>query len=294
MLESISIIVNATRLWETHCRKDSARLIPRSSLHFPHMHLLNSLERRFGRYAIPGILGYIVFFQCLVFAVMLVNPAFAGKLVLVPFDTMNGEWWRLLSFMIVPRAASPIMFIFGVMIMLMFMHRIESGFGAFRMNLFIILFMVTQWVAAGLASATGLFTPLPRLLYDNLMFVFAVMEPRASILLFGIIPLTARIIALVDAGLLVFMVLKQPDSGPSVLLALIPFLCFGIPIFIRHCRHRSKVGINRTRFKANSLTVADSFHRCSVCGRTDTSDPDLDFRITEDGIEYCSDHLPGK
>jgi hypothetical protein len=29
-----------------------------------------------------------------------------------------------------------------------------------------------------------------------------------------------------------------------------------------------------------------------VCGRTEISDPELDFRMAADGEEYCEDHLP--
>jgi len=255
------------------------------------MRLLDSLERRFGRYAIRGILGYILLFQGVVFAVLQANQYFDTKLVLVSWEQMaqDGEWWRLLSFMLVPGSRSILMFIFYVWIMLMFMHRIESGFGAFRMNLFVGLFILTQWLAA---AFPGVIEPMPGLFYNNLLFVFAVMEPQMTILLFGIVPVTARLIALVAAGLLGLSVIQTPGLLPSVLLALAPFLCFGIPIFIRNWRHRSQVGSRRLRFKANSLTVADSFHSCSVCGRTDVSDPDLDFRITDDGIEYCTDHLP--
>ena len=35
-----------------------------------------------------------------------------------------------------------------------------------------------------------------------------------------------------------------------------------------------------------------AFHRCTGCGRTEQSDPHLDFRVAEDGEEYCLDHLP--
>ena len=305
MLEAISIIVNAPGLWETDCSAGSARLVPPLSFLTPLtflMRLLDSLERRFGRYALRGIIGYIVFFQCIVFVVMLVNPEYVSKLDLVPLQLMDGEWWRLVSFIIVPQTSSVIMFLFSVMIMVMFMHRIEAAFGAFRMNLFVLLFMVTQWIAAAFmlpsmeAVISGgspvLLTPMPGLFYHNLLFVFAVLEPQMSILLFGIVPLTARIIAFVSAGLLLLQIIRVPQSWLSVLLALVPFFCFGLPPFIKQLRHRATVGSRRTRFKANSLTVTDSFHRCHTCGRTDASDPELDFRITDDGIEYCSGHLP--
>jgi hypothetical protein len=47
----------------------------------------------------------------------------------------------------------------------------------------------------------------------------------------------------------------------------------------------------RKKFKEAKLSDEDSFHRCKTCGRTEKSDPDLEFRMAEDGEEYCGDHL---
>ena len=170
------------------------------------------------------------------------------------------------------------------------------------MNLFVLLFMVTQWIAAGfenpslefmMSSGLPLFvTPMPNLFSDNLLFVFAVMEPAVTIMLFGIVPLTVRIIAYISAGLLLLQVVRTPAHWLSVLVGLVPFFCFALPQFIKNVRHRATVGSRRTRYKANSLTVTDSFHTCKVCSRTDATDPELDFRLTEDGVEYCVEHLP--
>jgi hypothetical protein len=263
------------------------------------MRLLDSLERRFGRYALRGILGYILLFQCIVFAVSYANRGFESVLMLKPLQAMDGEWWRLFSFMIVPggsdapRGTGILMFIFYVSIMLMFMGRIEAGLGTFRLNLFVLFFMLTQWFAAWLWGGNpAIAQPMPSVFYNNLLFVFAMLEPRATIMLFGLVPLTARTLALIAAGLLALNVIRQPQLLVSAILALAPFFCYAAPAALKHWRHRSQVGSRRSRFRANSLTTADSFHTCSVCGRTDASNPDLDFRITDDGTEYCADHLP--
>jgi len=33
-------------------------------------------------------------------------------------------------------------------------------------------------------------------------------------------------------------------------------------------------------------------HKCAICGATELSDPNLDFRVARDGEEYCIAHLP--
>jgi hypothetical protein len=267
------------------------------------MPLLDKLERRFGRYAIRGLIGYIVFLQCIVFAVLFVNPSFQEKLMLRPFNEMDGEWWRLFSFLIVPDARSPIMFMFSAYVALMCMYVIEASFGTFRLNLFVAFFVLCQWgmaalshTEAGLAIENALGAgvyPAGEGFFLNLFLVFAVLQPNQIFLLFGIVPLQAWVLALLDAGYYLFAVIRSPESWLVMVISVLPFLCFGVPIYLRHLRHRNRVGTRRVRFKANSLTTTDGgFHRCSVCGRTDGSDPDLDFRIAEDGTEYCSEHLP--
>ena len=37
---------------------------------------------------------------------------------------------------------------------------------------------------------------------------------------------------------------------------------------------------------------AEPLHKCAVCGATELTDPNLDFRVARDGEEYCMAHLP--
>jgi hypothetical protein len=48
----------------------------------------------------------------------------------------------------------------------------------------------------------------------------------------------------------------------------------------------------RKRFNAAKEPEVGAFYTCAVCGRTDVSDPDLHFRVGEDGREFCEEHLP--
>lgn len=49
----------------------------------------------------------------------------------------------------------------------------------------------------------------------------------------------------------------------------------------------------RTEFK-RSVTTHQSFalHRCEICGLTEHDNPDMEFRVSSDGQEYCTKHLP--
>jgi len=51
----------------------------------------------------------------------------------------------------------------------------------------------------------------------------------------------------------------------------------------------------KSRFSEGvAIAAAQTMHCCNLCGRTEASDPDLDFRVTADGEEFCTDHLPGR
>ena len=51
----------------------------------------------------------------------------------------------------------------------------------------------------------------------------------------------------------------------------------------------------RREFRAALVPASDSLHRCRTCGRTERTNPDLEFRVSgADGEEYCAEHLPAK
>ena len=37
----------------------------------------------------------------------------------------------------------------------------------------------------------------------------------------------------------------------------------------------------------------EPLHKCATCGATELTDPNLEFRVSRDGEEYCMQHLPG-
>lgn len=54
-----------------------------------------------------------------------------------------------------------------------------------------------------------------------------------------------------------------------------------------------QIAKRRQRFRSAMAAGADCLHHCATCGKTERSDPDLDFFVSqEDHQEYCSSHLP--
>lgn len=48
----------------------------------------------------------------------------------------------------------------------------------------------------------------------------------------------------------------------------------------------------RHEFRRAIVAGSGAIHRCGVCGKTEDHDPDLEFRVCDDGQEYCEHHLP--
>src|SRR6266542_3456946 len=78
----------------------------------------------------------------------------------------------------------------------------------------------------------------------------------------------------------------------ALVAALANYLIFFGQEIIHDARHRGEVSARRKRYAQSSRSEAEPLHKCAVCGATELSDPNLDFRVARDGEEYCMAHLP--
>ena len=71
------------------------------------------------------------------------------------------------------------------------------------------------------------------------------------------------------------------------------YLIFFGPAIIHDARHRREVTTRRRRFEMQTREAeAEALHRCAICGATEVTDPNLEFRVARNGEEYCLPHLP--
>ena len=186
----------------------------------------------------------------------------------------------------------------------------ENLWGTFRFNLFyftgVVLMDVYCMIFRGMADVTYL--------NMSLFLAYATMYPNAQFLFLFIIPVKAWIFALIDLVLVLYSLLVYPfpyNLFPVVALANY-FLFFGkdvanvIPLSWRINAGRlfrkkpaKKTGTipfpNAGSYEATTAKPKAPYtHRCTVCGRTDISHPDLEFRYCSrcKGYHcYCEDHI---
>jgi hypothetical protein len=260
------------------------------------MPLLDSLEARFGKYAISGLLTYIASLVALTFVLFKLNPHFFELLELYPDRVMAGEVWRLVSYIFVPTVTSLLPFpdwfnaAFYVLFMLWVGQGLEHAMGAFKLNVFCLLTLVGITIAAFVFG-----TAFSHYMFMQAVFLaFARFYPEQQITLYFILPVKVKWLAWFDAALLCYQFTFMGNSFRGALIAaLIAYLLFFGREIWTEARLRQQVRGRRTKFeRAVAQTPGESLHRCEVCGRTEHVAPDLEFRVAKDGHEYCTEHLP--
>ncbi|MDG2122556.1 MAG: hypothetical protein P8J87_02580, partial [Verrucomicrobiales bacterium] len=253
------------------------------------MSLINLLEPKFGRHAIPGLIPAIAILQLIVFFIALANPGYIGLLNLDFTQILQGQVWRLLSWLILPVYNSIIWAIIGTMVTIMIARALEEAWGAFRLNIFYL-------VSTGAVVAVSLIFHLIGygIVVSNLSFVFpldlnsavflsfAVLFPNFEFRLYFFIPVKVKWLAILSAAFIVFRVIDTSFLIYFTTAAHLPFLLWAVPIAVRSYRQRANVAARRSRFQRDSYDPSTSFHTCHACSKTEHDDPHLEFRVSAD------------
>lgn len=260
------------------------------------MKLLNTLERKFGRYAISQLMVYIVGINALVYVLRYAMPQSdaLSKLRLDPQMILQGEVWRLITWIFIPPSASLIWIFFILYFYYMVGIGLEHEWGSFRFNVYYFIGI------SGTVLASFIFGGGSTALYLNLslFLAFAYIYPDYEILIFFILPVKVKYLAWVNWAFIGFTVLAAPLPAKAAALVSVAnyFLFFGADI-ISTIKHRGSAYRRRSSFNAKLRqgTVAKgTFHKCAVCGMTEDDDITMEFRYCstcEGAYEYCMTHL---
>jgi len=253
------------------------------------MNLIDTLERRFGRYAIPGLGRIIVAFNALVFVLGKFNPAMLDLLRMDPFAIRHGQLWRLVTYIFIPDTQEYLWILFVLWFLWMLVEGLEQAWGAFRFNLYYLLGMIGTTAAAFFFGAEFSNT----ILNLSLLFAFAWFYPDVQISLYLILPIRIKWVAWFTGALLLYSLVTKPMAmRMAIVAALVNYLIFFGPAILAKARHRHRVTGRRRQFQEASLSEEEPLHRCAVCHRSELDSPDLEFRVARDGNDYCMEHLP--
>ena len=219
------------------------------------VHTLNNnrinydLERRLRRYSISNLMKYIVFGQAFVYLLMFIWPSLGMRLysllTLSRAGLMHGQIWRLVTFVFVPPNSSPLFILFALYFYYTIGMALEARWGKVKFNLYYLVGMICAIIAALITGYAG-----NSFLNLSLFFAFAAMFPDEEVLLFMILPIKMKWLALLDAVLYLqqFIVGGFSTRVTIVLCLLNVFLFLGGDI-INTIRRESKYWKTRYNFR---------------------------------------------
>lgn len=260
------------------------------------MSLVNRLERLFGRFAITNLSLWLVAAQFAMIGFFLLLQFDLSKILLVPAYVLAGEVWRVVTFLFFPPLAQSlvgwIFVAFALYVFYMMGSALEGYWGAFRYNLFILAGWALTVLFAFLVPgqvATNAF------LAGSVFLAFAFLNPDFEFYLFFILPVKVKWLAWITWAL---YALEFATGGwgerMSVLAATGNFFLF----FGRDVWQLARGGRRRMAHQARQSSARDDApeprHTCKVCGKTDLTHPQLDFRYCSKcaGDEcYCPEHI---
>ena len=280
------------------------------------MNFLNKLERKFGRYAISNLMAYIIAGQAIIFLLAnLIGSSVLDWIYFNPLLIMKGQIWRLVTFIFIPNSFNPIWFLFGCFLYYSIGSALEQTWGAFKFNIYYLcgmifnmlaifivqlLFFPTQEAAFYVYQITS--TNITYYLNLSLFLAYAVLFPDIRLLLYGIIPMKIKYLAVFDVALLTLDFINGglPDRI-LIIVSLLNFFVFFGPALLGKRPYTTSTQRNFRAAKKQQERVLKqgdpikvAFHKCTVCGKTELTDPDMEFRYCSKcngNYEYCMDHL---
>src|SRR5664279_1782634 len=103
------------------------------------MKLLDSLDRKFGRFAVPNLTIYLIAGQSFFYLMFLTGKLERSSTYLSAEFLMQGEWWRLFTLPFDPPRQSLIFTLFAWYFFYMLGSTLEAHWGAFRYNVYLLL-----------------------------------------------------------------------------------------------------------------------------------------------------------
>ena len=225
---------------------------------------------------------------------------------------LRGEIWRLITYPLTYQINSPLLMLISLFCYYSIGRAMENIWGTLKFNLFyitgVVLMDIYCLIFGGQASVTYLNL--------SLFLSYATLFPDVHFLLFFIIPIKGWFFALFDLAIVVvdLFTLPFPYNFFSVISIANYFLFFGkdvlnvIPrswrvnasrLFRKSPKSQPQkpkiIQFDAGSYEASKAAPAAPYtHRCSVCGRTDISHPDLEFRYCsrcKGYYCYCEDHI---
>ncbi len=256
-------------------------------------------------FGINNLMLYIVIGNVIIwlFSMMDTTGTLISYLSFSPYHILKGQVWRLLTFALIPNDTG-----FLALIMFYFYYfignTIEQNWGSGKFTIYFVTgILLTVIYGFVLYFAAGInYSINAQFIYLSMFFTFATLYPDMQVLLFFVIPIKMKWLGIVDAAFFLMEVALTPfPLNLLPVMAVLNYLLFcGSWLFdtLRPARRQQRKNtinfkneVRRIQYEQKNKPYT---RKCSVCGRTDTDHPELEFRYCSrcEGYHcFCIDHI---
>ena len=183
------------------------------------MTFYQKLERRFGKYAVPNLMKYICVIYVVGYLIQMFNPLlYFYYLDLDAEAILHGHIWRIITFIFSPPSTSFLWMIVALFVYYSLGMTLERVWGTFKYNFFYFTGVILLVLAAILIYlVTGYSVQLyPTYMTFSIFLAYALTFPETTFLLYFIIPIKAKWLAIAEVVLYLFYFVALPGLGNKV------------------------------------------------------------------------------
>jgi len=197
------------------------------------------LERKLSWLSIPNLALILITLQALGSLFVLMDPIWINRLALVPSNVLEGEYWRLVTFLALPLSMSPIWIIFALWSLYFIVTSIEREWGAFKTTFYVLISYLLMIVFSFIFQY-----PITHIssFISTLFLAAAALFPDMEILFFFVIPAKMKWLAWLTLLLILFNFITGEWVERFYLLAIYSnyFVFFGPAHFYHFKQMRRK------------------------------------------------------
>lgn len=285
------------------------------------MNWMDKLERKLGRYAVPNLSRYFVGAIVLGYVLSMLSPGFTDWISYDVSAILHGQIWRLFTWIFMPTTSLDFFGLLFLLCVLMWGSSLESMLGTFRMNVFlwggvilsdvggILIYVITK-LTLGTGASIYLSTYY---ILMSMLLALAICMPEGEVRLYFVLPIKMKwmlVFELLYLAYIVFntfktmiayangtwlgWVLGLVQSSQIILAVANMFLFFWASKTHISRKQKKRQREFRAQYSNPRPGSGISQHKCVICGRTELTNPQLQFRYCSKctgNKEYCQDHL---
>ncbi len=207
------------------------------------------LERKLRRCTISDLMKYIVIGQGIVYLLLYIWPSIGIPLYsMITLDRsalLRGQIWRLVTFIFAPPSSSPLFIIFALYFYYMIGMGLEARWGKVKLNLYYLVGMLAAIIACLITGYAG-----NTFLNLSLFFAYAALYPDEQVLLFMILPIKMKYLAIADAALYLYQfIVGGASTRVTIVLGLLNVILFLGGDLLQTLRRESQYWKTRYNFR---------------------------------------------